>query len=165
VTKERPMTNRQRLAVHLNNENCSSCHALIDPIGFGFEKLDAVGRFREKQTIVFRPARGEQNTDGPTRVALDLDTTGHVAGIRDSEFSSVPGLGKILATSAQCQECVVKQLFRYAAGRHETAADRVAIRKAFEEFRHSGFLFQELLVSLSRWVIFPPGGDDGGSSH
>jgi hypothetical protein len=60
---------------------------------------------------------------------------------------------------------VVKQLFRYAAGRHETAADRVAIRKAFEEFRRSGFLFQELVISLSRWVIFPPGGDDGGSSH
>jgi hypothetical protein len=159
------MTTRERLAVHLNNENCSSCHALIDPIGFGFEKFDAVGQRREKQTVSFRPARGEPQEGGPTSVQLDLDTSGHVAGIRDSEFSTVSGLGKILATSAQCQECVVKQLFRYAAGRHETAADRVAIRKAFEEFRNSGFRFQELLVSLSRWVIFPPGGDNAGSSH
>ena len=59
----------------------------------------------------------------------------------------------------------MKQLFRYAAGRHETAADRVAIRKAFEDFRRSGFLFQDLLVSLSRWVIFPPGGKMAASSH
>jgi hypothetical protein len=164
VTKERPMNNRERLAAHLNNENCSSCHALIDPIGFGLEKFDAVGRHREKQTLTFRPAHGERNTK-PSSVQVDIDTTGHVAGIRNSEFSSLPGLGKILAGSAQCQECVVKQLFRYAAGRHETAADRVVIRKAFDDFRRSGFLFQELLVSLSRWVIFPPGGDDGVSSH
>jgi hypothetical protein len=158
------MTTRERLAVHLNNENCASCHALIDPIGFGLEKFDAVGQRREKQAIRFRPARGEQDT-GTKIVELTLDTSGHVAGIRDSEFSSVTGLGKILSASPQCQECVVKQLFRYAAGRHETAADRVVIRKAYEDFRRSGFLFQELLVSLSRWVIFPPGGDDGGSSH
>jgi hypothetical protein len=164
MTKERPMTNRERLAVHLNNESCASCHALIDPIGFGFEKFDAVGQRREKQSITFRPARGEEEGERTT-VQLELDTSGHVAGLRDSEFSSISGLGKILSDSAQCQECVVKQLFRYAAGRHETAADRVAIRKAFEDFRRSGFLFQELLVSLSRWVIFPPGENDGVSPH
>jgi hypothetical protein len=37
----------------------------------------------------------------------------------------------------------------------------VAIRQAYEDFRKSGFLFQDLLVALSRWVIFPPGGNDG----
>ena len=29
----------------------------------------------------------------------------------------------------------MKQLFRYAAGRHETAADREVIRRSFEDFR------------------------------
>jgi hypothetical protein len=53
----------------------------------------------------------------------------------------------------------VKQLFRYAAGRHETAADRVIIRKAFEDFQRSGFLFQELLVSLTKGMVLQPGGD------
>lgn len=160
LSKEKPLTNRERLAVHLNNESCSSCHALIDPIGFGFEKFDAIGQHREKQSITFRPARGERG-QAPVTVQLDLDTTGNVAGLPSSAFSSPRDLGKILAASAQCQECVVKQLFRYAAGRHETAADRVAIRQAYEDFRKSGFLFQDLLVALSRWVVFPPGGNDG----
>ena len=160
LSKEKPLTNRERLAVHLNSESCSSCHALIDPIGFGFEKFDAIGQRRDKQSITFRPARGERNQESST-VQLDLDTTGNVAGLPNSAFSSPRDLGKILAASAQCQECVVKQLFRYAAGRHETAADRVAIRQAYEDFRKSGFLFRDLLVALSRWVIFPPGGNDG----
>lgn len=160
LLKEKPQTNRERLAVHLNNESCASCHQLIDPIGFGFEKFDAIGQRREKHTLVFRSGRGEKEAP-PQKVELALDTTGSVAGLKDSAFSSPRELGKILASSTQCQECVVKQVFRYAAGRHENAADRVVIRKAFEDFRRSGFLFQDLLVALSRWMIFPPGGNDG----
>jgi hypothetical protein len=155
LAKAKPQTTRERLGVHLTSEMCSSCHQLIDPIGFGFERFDALGQYREKQRVVFRPGRGEP-ADKPATFNLDLDTTGHVTGIPDSAFSNPRELGTILAASAQCQECVVKQVFRYAAGRHETAADRLVIRKAFEEFRGSGFQFQDLLASLSRWMIFPP---------
>lgn len=155
LSKNKPQTTRDRLAMHLNNETCSSCHSLIDPIGFGFERFDAVGQFREKQVLRFR-TRGEK--EKVPDVELDLNTEGFVAGIPNSAFSSPSELGKILAASTQCQECVVKQLFRYAAGRHETAADRVVIRKSYDDFRESGFLFQDLIVSLSRWMIFPPGG-------
>lgn len=162
--KARPQTTRERLGVHLSNESCASCHQLIDPIGFGFEKFDAIGRHRDKQRVVFRPARGEKDTPDVT-VDLDLDTSGHVAGIKESAFSTPRQLGKILAASPQCQECVVKQLFRFAAGRHETISDRIAIRKAYEDFQRSGFLFQELLVSLSRWMIYPPEGAHGSGNN
>jgi hypothetical protein len=87
---------------------------------------------------------------------LELDTSGFVAGINESAFTNPRELGKVLAGSEQCQECVVKQVFRYAAGRHETLPDRRVIRKAYEDFKSSGFQFQELLVSLSRWMIYPP---------
>ena len=51
---------------------------------------------------------------------LPIDSSGVVAGIPDSEFSSPKELGRVLAGSPQCQECVVKQYFRYQAGRLET---------------------------------------------
>ena len=57
----------------------------------------------------------------------------------------------------QCQECVVKQAFRYLMGRHESAADAAVIEKATQEFQASGFQFQELLVSLVKWTTYPPG--------
>ncbi|HYZ84572.1 MAG TPA: DUF1592 domain-containing protein [Bryobacteraceae bacterium] len=156
LNKAKPMTNRERLAMHLNNESCAGCHQLIDPIGLGFEKYDAAGQQREKQKITFVPGRGEKE-DFPTTVEIPLDTKGHVAGITDSAFSTPRELGKILAASAQCQECVVKQVFRYAAGRHETAADRVTIRKAYEMFKGSDFRFQEMLVALTKGMIFGNG--------
>ena len=46
------MTVRQRLGEHVSNPSCASCHNLIDPIGFGLEKFDAVGRRRESARYV-----------------------------------------------------------------------------------------------------------------
>jgi hypothetical protein len=153
-TKERPMTNRERLAVHLSNDSCASCHTLIDPIGFGFEKFDAVGQRREKLKITFTPERKDK---GKTEtVELDFNTSGHIAGATNSAFRSPRELGTILAGNKQCQECVVKQLFRYYQGRMEKAGDAAVVRRSFEDFQKSGYHFQELMVSLLKWSIFPP---------
>ncbi|HVW84627.1 MAG TPA: DUF1585 domain-containing protein, partial [Bryobacteraceae bacterium] len=83
------------------------------------------------------------------------NTAGNVAGIPDSQFSSPAELGTVLAKSAQCQECVVKQYFRYTAGRLETPADRPLIRKVLEDFRNSQFRFKELIVSSTVQREFP----------
>ncbi len=120
VTEAKPQTNRQRLAEHTLNQSCAGCHNLIDPIGFGFEKFDAIGGRRDKMKLpVLRRERKDRETP-PKSVELDLDTTGNVAGIEKSNFTSPKELGAVLAASPQCQECVVKQYFRYTAGRTET---------------------------------------------
>jgi hypothetical protein len=147
VTAARPMTNRERMSVHRENAACAACHNLIDPIGFGFEKFDAVGQRREKLRLRFNEGRQGRGRQSPT-VELDLDTAGFVAGLPDSKFSSPRELGTVLARSPQCQECVVKQYFRYVAGRLETPADRPLIREVFEDFRVSGFRFREMMISL-----------------
>jgi len=54
-----------------------------------------------------------------------------------------------LARTQQCQECIVKQLFRYMAGRQDTPADRPRIAGALERFRSSGFHFRELIAYLA----------------
>jgi hypothetical protein len=88
-------------------------------------------------------------------VDLDLDTAGFVAGIEKSNFTSPKELGAVLARSPQCQECVVKQYFRYTAGRTETLGDRPLIRKVAEDFRRSNFRFKELIISMVRSREFP----------
>jgi hypothetical protein len=132
---------------------------LIDPIGFGMEKFDAIGARREKLKVVVQPER--KSEEKAVTFNLDLDTSGWVAGLISTQGNSAPfnsprELGKILAESSQCQECVVKQAFRYLMGRHEAAADAAAIDRAAQEFRASGFSFQELLVSLVKWTTYAP---------
>ena len=159
--KDQPKTNRERLAIHQANESCKSCHSLIDPVGFGFEKFDAIGQRRETLKVTFFPGHGEK-TEKPSTAELPLDSNGFVAGIANSEFTSPRELGRVLAANPQCQECVVKQLFRYAAGRRETrdarSGDPIVLERAVKDFRDSGYRFQELMVSLIKYSIFPPAG-------
>ena len=43
---EEPLTTRQKLAAHMEEAQCASCHRKIDPIGFGLENFDAAGKWR-----------------------------------------------------------------------------------------------------------------------
>jgi hypothetical protein len=151
-----PLTRRQRLSEHVENPACASCHKLMDPIGFGLESFDAIGRWREKETIFFTPVNARGVT---TKVDLVLETTGEIAGLPNSAFSDAKQLGRILAASPVCQECIVRQIFRYAHGRPETASDQPTIRELFATFRDSGFRFKELLVALVKSPEFLRGLD------
>jgi hypothetical protein len=147
-TEAHPQTNRERMSEHATNPTCAACHNLIDPIGVGFEKFDAVGARRDDYKLVFYAAHQGGSHKPPKSVNLTMDTKGFVAGIPDSNFSSPRDLGMILAKTPLCQECMVKQYFRYVTGRMETPADFPLIRKVFEDFRQSNFRFQELMISL-----------------
>jgi hypothetical protein len=149
VSQARPLTNRERLGSHTTDKSCAGCHALIDPIGFGLEKFDAIGMYREKQKLLFFPEyHSGPKKPKPQEIELTLDTAGRVAGLPNPEFTSARQLGEMLARTPQCQECVVKQVFRYMAGRLDTRADAPVIRQALEDFRDSGFHFKALVVSL-----------------
>lgn len=43
----RAMTLRERLEVHRQNPDCASCHNRMDPLGFGLENFDVLGRWRD----------------------------------------------------------------------------------------------------------------------
>jgi hypothetical protein len=40
------LSTRDRFAEHTSNQTCQACHAMIDPIGFGFEHYDQFGAYR-----------------------------------------------------------------------------------------------------------------------
>jgi hypothetical protein len=151
VTEDRPQTNRERMLEHATNPSCATCHKLIDPIGFGLERFDAIGAKRETFQLQFALPREEGRRRGEVKtVDLKIDPGGYVAGLPDSEFTSPSQLGAVLAGSEQCQECVVKQYFRYTFGRMETPADRPLIRKVLDAFRSSDNRFKQLIVALMR---------------
>jgi hypothetical protein len=163
VTQDRPMSNRERLSIHATNKACAGCHNLVDPIGNGLEKFDAIGQRRDKLKLTFGQTFGEGNQEkrATTTIEVPLDTTGQVAGLPNSAFSSPKELGMVLARSPQCQECIVKQYFRYVAGRTETPADRPLVRSVLEDFKRSGFQFREMVISM---VSAPEFSGKGGSA-
>jgi hypothetical protein len=151
VTEAKPQTNRDRLREHVTNPSCATCHNLIDPIGYGFEKFDAIGARRDTFKLrIVGAYDGGHNTAPPKTIELPLDTTGYVAGLPDSKFNNPRELGALLARSPNCQECITRQYFRYTAGRLEMAADRALLRQVNAAFKQSQFRFKELMIALVR---------------
>lgn len=146
---------RERLVQHVENAACSSCHRLMDPIGFGLENYDAVGAWRDTEIVDVPSGFGEARRT--KAVNVDITATGEIAGLANSTFSDARALGRVLASSPLCQDCVVKQVFRYAFGRPETPADRLTMTRVAEAFRNSGFKFKEILISLVRSPQFLEG--------
>ncbi len=99
------LSTRQRFAQHTADENCKSCHQLMDPVGFLFEHYDAIGRWRD--------------VDGGQAV----DATGYLVGTDvDANFDGVPALAQALVQSDEVRSCVARQWFRYAFGHEATSA-------------------------------------------
>jgi hypothetical protein len=126
------LTTRDRFSAHREEPRCAGCHTLIDPIGFGFEHYDAVGRYRA------------------TEEGHDIDATGEViaGGDASGTFDGVIELSAQLAESDTVRGCVARQWMRYATGRIETAEDRCTVERLQERFAESGYDMRELLVAV-----------------
>jgi hypothetical protein len=57
--KEKGLTFRQRLEKHRSKPQCASCHQKMDPLGFGLENFDPIGRWRDKTSGEPIDASGE----------------------------------------------------------------------------------------------------------
>lgn len=81
---------------------CKSCHASMDPIGFGLENYDATGAFRT--TDIDRPD-------------CEIDGEGDFVGV--GTFNGPAELAALALESGFVEDCVAKQLYRFAIGRTE----------------------------------------------
>lgn len=129
---------RERFAQHTANAACSGCHAIMDPIGFGLESYDAIGRYRALD--------GNQPVDDSGEIVGSLDIDGKFTGARE--------LAEKLSKSRQVHDCVVTQWYRYAFGRFDGPGDSCSLNQLRESFRASDGDLRELLVAMTRTESF-----------
>ena len=109
----------------------------MEPVGFGFEHYDGVGRFRSRD-------QGQE-----------IDSSGRINGTDVAgPFDGAAGLATLIRTSAQARGCYVKQWFRYGLGRGETPDDRCALRKLENDFESHGHDIRGLVLGLTQSDAF-----------
>jgi hypothetical protein len=107
----RNKTLREELLSHRRNESCAVCHDKIDPIGFGLENFDAIGRFRQEEAG--RP----------------VDNAGELPG--GVTFRGPAELKQLLATRYQAAfvRNLVERMLSFSLGRKLELYDEPAIAK------------------------------------
>jgi hypothetical protein len=91
---------RERYAMHTADPACAGCHALIDPIGWGFEHYDAIGRWRA-------------DDDG-----VAVDASGEITGATAEPivFDGASELAAGLAVAPEIRACYAHQWSTYVLG-------------------------------------------------
>ncbi len=135
------MTTRERFAVHTEDAACASCHAQIDPVGFGFEAFDQLGRYRSKEN------------DAP------VDTSGELVGVRgddelDGKFVGAAALSERIAGSSLATECLARHWYQFAMGRADDDADTCNIDSITQSVEAAGGSMEQLLVSMTKSPTF-----------
>ncbi len=124
------LTLRQRTELHRTQAVCANCHAILDPIGFGLENFDAIGRWRD-----------HDDTGGR------IDATGELPS--GERFASPRELKAILASRKEdIARNLAKKLLAYALCRNLEGYDEVVVDAIVESIATDGYRMQSLIREL-----------------
>ena len=122
-------TLRERMEQHRSNPSCASCHKRMDPLGFGLENFDAIGRWRD--------------ADGDSAI----DPSG---SLPDGGVFRGPGdLKGLLASDREAfARTLTEKLMTYALGRGLEYYDRCAVDRILAGLEADDYRFGRLVVGI-----------------
>jgi hypothetical protein len=124
------LTLRQRTELHRTNAVCANCHKILDPIGFGLENFDAIGRWRDKD-----------DSGGA------IDAAGELPG--GKRFSTPKELKAIIATRKDdLARNLTRKLLAYALCRQLEGYDEIVVDRLMETIAKDGYRMQTLVSEI-----------------
>jgi hypothetical protein len=124
------LTLRQRTELHQKEATCANCHKILDPIGFGLENFDAIGRWREKD-----------DSGGA------IDAAGELPG--GKRFSSPKELKAILAAREEdVARNLTAKMLAYALGRQLEGYDEIVLDQMMAKIAKDGYRMQTLISEI-----------------
>jgi mono/diheme cytochrome c family protein len=126
---------RQQMEAHRENAVCASCHARMDPLGFGLENYDAIGRWRFE--------------DG----GMPVDASGVLPS--GQAFSNPAELRRVLVgLLPDFSRCLTEKMLVYALGRGLEPYDKPTVRAITQRLAASGGGVQTLVREIVRSLPF-----------
>jgi hypothetical protein len=124
------LTLRQRTELHRTNAVCANCHKTLDPIGFGLENFDAIGRWRDKD-----------DTGGA------IDAAGELPG--GKRFSAPRELKAIIAArKEELARNLTRKLLAYALCRQLEGYDEIVVDQVMETLAKDNYRMQTLISEV-----------------
>ena len=124
------LTLRQRTELHRKDPVCASCHQVFDPIGFGLENFDAIGRWRD-----------QDDTGGA------IDATGELPG--GKHFASPKELKTLIAARTdELARNLTEKLLAYALCRQLEGYDEIVVDHLMKTIAKDGYRMQTLITEI-----------------
>lgn len=118
----------------MSGGGCAGCHRVINPLGYGLENYDAIGRWQDED------AGGRIDASGETR-----GFSGEERYVFDGPFE----LAEELADSAQVRRCMVTKWVRYASGSGPLAEDTCFLEDVEASVAHDDAGLRDLVIAIA----------------
>jgi len=130
------LTLRQRTELHQSEPTCANCHRLLDPIGFGLENFDAIGRWREKDDV-----------------GVAIDSAGKLPN--GEGFSNPAELKGLLASrKADLARNLTERLMAYALGRQLEGYDEIVIDQLMVKIAQDQYRMRTMITEVITSYLF-----------
>jgi hypothetical protein len=130
------LTLRQRTELHTKNPVCANCHRTLDPIGFGLENFDAIGRWRDRN-----------------EAGIAIDSAGKLPA--GSAFSNPAELKRLLAArESDLARNLTERFMAYALGRPLEGYDEVVIDQLMARIAADGYQVRTILTEVITSYLF-----------
>ena len=130
------LTLRQRTELHQSEPTCANCHKVLDPIGFGLENFDAIGRWREKN-----------------EAGVAIDSAGKLPN--GESFSNPAELKSLLAKrKADLARNLTERLMAYALGRRLEGYDEIVIDQLMAKIAEDRYRVRTMITEVITSYLF-----------
>jgi hypothetical protein len=131
VPENAKLTLRQKTELHRDDPACNSCHRVMDPIGFGLENFDVLGRWRTND-----------DSGGP------IDSIGELPG--KQRFTSPGELKKILMRRKdEFLRTFTGKLLAFSLGRKLVGYDEVVVEDLVEQLAKDDYHLDALIIRIA----------------
>jgi mono/diheme cytochrome c family protein len=125
------LTVRELMAKHRASPTCSSCHAVMDPLGFALENFDATGMWRDKDRFA----------------GTGIDSAGELPD--GTKINGPDDLRKaLLRNPNQFVQTFVENLLTYSMGRTEGFYDMPTVRRIVRDVAAKNYRFSAIVQDV-----------------
>lgn len=130
VAESGSQTLRQRLELHRQKPECATCHDRMDPLGFGLENFDGIGRWRESDA--------GQSIDAAGRLPSGEQFAG------PAELKAV-----LLGRKDDFLNHFSRKMLGFALGRELNKFDACVVETSVKKLQENGFQSQILIEEIA----------------
>ena len=149
---EKPLSVKESIELHRQKVQCASCHSSFDPLGFGLENFDLLGRWRD-QEVIGNIGKKTQSEKGKKPTLIPVRAEGVFPNNKPfhnlGEFRTGLMEHKHLLTRS-----ISEGLLSYGLGRHIEFADQQALDEVCKKASQNNEQIGDIIYAIISHPLF-----------
>ena len=145
---DKPLAVMEIIEMHQRKAQCSSCHRKLDPIGFGLENFDLLGRWRDLEVVGNIGKKADQESE-----TIPVRAQGRFPNQR--EFGNLEEFRSgLLEQQDLLVRSITEGLLAYGLGRHVEFSDEQAIDEILNQSKQDDYRIANLIQTIVHHPVF-----------